>query len=73
MDPITPVTDLIDKTEELLGHSPHPAIVALPIGAWAVSNICDTIGMLSGDDRFDDVARISMAIGLAGAAGAAVT
>jgi uncharacterized membrane protein len=36
-------------------------------------NICDTIGMLSGDDRFDDVARIIMAIGLAGAAGAAVT
>jgi uncharacterized membrane protein len=31
-------------------------------------NICDTIGMLSGDDRFDDVARIIMAIGLAGAA-----
>lgn len=70
---MNPLTDLIDKTEELLGHSPHPAIVALPIGAWAVSNLCDSIGMLTGDDRFDDVARISMAIGLAGAAGAAVT
>jgi hypothetical protein len=37
MDPITPVTDLIDKTEELLGPSPHAAIVALPIGAWTVA------------------------------------
>ena len=31
MDPISPVTTLIDKAEELLGHSPHPAIVALPL------------------------------------------
>jgi uncharacterized membrane protein len=73
MDPLAPVGHLIDKTEELLGHSPHPAIVELPVGAWAVSNICDTIGLLTGDERFDDVARISMAIGLAGAAAAAVT
>jgi hypothetical protein len=25
--------NLIDKTEEFLGHSPYPAIVGLPIGA----------------------------------------
>ena len=36
-----PITKAIDKTEELLGHSPHPAIVALPLGAFAVSNVCD--------------------------------
>ena len=41
MDPIAPIIGLIDKTEELLGHSPHPAIVALPIGAWSVSNVSD--------------------------------
>lgn len=73
MDPIAPINQLVDRAEELLGHSPHPAIVALPVGAWAVSNLCDTLGLLSGDDRFDDAARISMAIGLAGAAGAVVT
>lgn len=73
MDPISPITSLIDKAEELLGHSPHPAIVAVPIGAWAVSNICDSLAMLTGDDRYDDLARVSMAIGLAGAAGAIVT
>ena len=68
-----PITRAIDKTEELLGHSPHPAIVALPLGAWAVSNVCDGLGMLTGDERYDDAARMSMAIGLIGAAGAALT
>lgn len=68
-----PITLAIDKTEELLGHSPHPAIVAVPLGAFAVSNVCDTLSLLSDDDRFDDAARISMAIGLVGTAGAALT
>src|SRR5207244_4390895 len=70
MNPIAPVTGLIDKTEELIGHSPHTAIVSVPIGAWAVSNVCDGLALLSGDDRYDDAARISMAVGLLGAAGA---
>jgi uncharacterized membrane protein len=73
MDPISPVTTLIDKAEELLGHSPHPAIVALPLGAWSVSNVCDGLAMATGDDRYDDAARVSMAIGLIGAAGSVVT
>src|SRR5258708_1441703 len=64
MDPISPVTTLIDKAEELLGHSPHPAIVALPLGAWTVSNVCDGLALATGDDRYDDAARVSMAIGL---------
>jgi uncharacterized membrane protein len=68
-----PITKAIDKTEEFLGHSPHPAIVALPLGAWAVSNVCDGLGLLTGDERYDDAARVSMAIGLVGAAGAVLT
>lgn len=68
-----PITLAIDKTEELLGHSPHPAIVTLPLGAFAVSNVCDTLGLLTGNDRYDDAARWSMAIGLVGAAGAVLT
>ena len=70
MDPISYV---IDKTEELIGHSPHPAIVAIPLGAWTVSNICDGMAMATGEEGYDDAARISMAIGLVGAVGAAVT
>ncbi len=73
MDPIAPIVGLVDKTEELLGHSPHPAIVAVPIGAWTVSNICDGLALLTGNRRYDDAARLSMAIGLAGAVGAVVT
>ena len=63
----------IDKVEEALGHSPHPAITDLPVGAWAVSNITDVMGMMTGDRAYDDCARISMGIGLFGAAGAVVT
>ncbi|MCA1684879.1 MAG: DUF2231 domain-containing protein, partial [Planctomycetia bacterium] len=74
MDPIiSPITGLIDKVEELLGHSPHPAIVTVPIGAWAVSNIADSLAILTGDDRYDDIARVSMAVGLVGGVGAAIT
>jgi len=68
-----PITTAIDKTEELLGHSPHPAIVTLPLGAFVVSNVCDGLGLVTGDDRYDDAARWSMAIGLVGAAGAVLT
>jgi uncharacterized membrane protein len=73
MDPLKPVTDLIDATEDLLGHSPHPAIVTVPIGAWVASNVCDLLGLLTGRRRYDDAARLSMAVGLVGAAGAVAT
>jgi len=68
-----PISFVIDKTEELLGHSPHPAIVAVPLGAWTVSNVCDGLALATGDHAYDDAARISLAVGLIGAAGAVVT
>ena len=68
-----PITLAVDKTEELLGHSPHPAIVTVPLGAWTVSNICDGLAVATGDRAYDDAARISMAVGLVGAVGAAIT
>lgn len=68
-----PITALIDKTEEIIGHSPHPAIVTVPIGAWTVSNVADALAFVTGNERFDDVARVSMAVGLVGAVGAAAT
>jgi uncharacterized membrane protein len=63
----------IDKSEELLGQSPHPAIVAVPLGAFVVSNVCDGIALLTGTDDYDTAASVSMAVGLVGAAGAVVT
>jgi uncharacterized membrane protein len=73
MDPVSLASDGIDRVEEFLGHSPHPAIIGLPIGAWAVSNVCDVMGMFGGGQPCDDAARLSMGIGLVGAAGAVVT
>jgi len=64
---------LIDKGNQLLGHSLHPMIVTLPLGAWAVSVVSDTLGWITGRRSYDDSARISMAVGLAGATGAVVT
>ncbi len=64
---------LLDKIEEKLGHSPHPAIVSLPLGAWSVSAISDVLGLATGHRGCVDAARISMGIGLVGAVGAAVT
>jgi uncharacterized membrane protein len=68
-----PLTLAIDKTEDLLGHSPHPAVVLLPLGAWTTSNILDGMALASGDHQFDDAARWSMGIGLVGAVAAAAT
>jgi len=67
------IFNFLEKVEEKLGHSPHPAIVSLPIGAWTVSAFCDVLGLLTGRQVFNDTARISMGIGLAGAVGAVLT
>jgi uncharacterized membrane protein len=68
-----PLFNLVEKTEQWLGHSPHPAIVTVPLGAFVVSNTCDVLGLMTGQRQYDDAARLSMGIGLVGAAGAVVT
>jgi uncharacterized membrane protein len=68
-----PITAAIDKTEELIGHSPHPAVVALPLGAWSFSNVADGLGLLTHDEAYDDAARLSLGFGLIGAVFAAAT
>lgn len=67
------ISAAVDKVEEFLGHSPHPALVALPLGAWTFSNVCDGLALATGEEKYDDAARLSMAVGLIGAAGAVVT
>lgn len=67
------LTSTIDKAEELLGHSPHPAIVALPLGTFAASGICDGLAVMTGREAYDDAARINIGIGLVGALAAAAT
>ena len=70
---MTVLFKLLDQIEETLGHSPHPAIVAVPLGGWTVSAICDALGLATGRPAYDDAARLSMGIGLVGAAGAILT
>ncbi len=49
-----------------LGHSLHAAVVSVPVGAWSATMVFDLIG----EERAADLA---LGLGLAGAAGAAVT
>ena len=68
-----PVMKAIDKIEERLGHSPHAALVTLPVGAWVTSAVADGLALVTNKSAYDDAARISMVVGLVGAAGALVT
>ncbi len=70
MDPITRSFDAIEDT---IGHSPHPAIVAVPLGAFVASNVSDGLYLLTGNEVYDGAAHVSMAVGLIGAAGALAT
>ncbi len=67
------LTKPIDQLENVLGHSPHPAIVMLPLGTFVASNVCDVLAVATGKKAYDDAARISTAIGLVGSVAAAAT
>ncbi len=70
---IDPIEPAIDKIRDLIGHSPHPAIVMVPLGCWSFSNLCDGLALITGEEKYDDAARLSMGVGLIGAAGAVLT
>ncbi len=65
-----PIKDLLHGT--FLGHPLHPLLTDVPIGAWTVTAICDTLELF-GIDRYRDVAGVTLFIGALGAAGAALT
>ena len=48
------------------GHPLHPALIAVPVGAWTAAAVFDMMGA-------DDAADAAIGIGLLGAAGSAVT
>ena len=54
-----------------LGHPLHPALIALPVGAWTLAAIFDAIELAGGDDR-DRIADRAIGIGILGALAAAV-
>lgn len=55
-----------------LGHPLHPILTDIPIGAYTVTTVLDMVE-LCGDDSVKNGADASLAVGLAGAMGSAVT
>jgi nitrite reductase/ring-hydroxylating ferredoxin subunit/uncharacterized membrane protein len=56
-----------------LGHPLHPVITDVPVGAWTVTLLLDTIASASGNDVLEPAADISLATGWAAALAAAAT
>lgn len=55
-------------------HEPlHAVLTDVPVGAWTAAVVFDSLAALSGSTRLNTAADASVALGLAGAAGAAVT
>lgn len=56
-----------------LGHPLHPVLTDVPVGAWVSTFVLDTVAGLTDDDSLRSAADITLAVGLAGAAGSAAT
>lgn len=56
-----------------LGEPLHAVLTDLPIGAWTAAMVFDLLDLMIGRHEFASAADASIGIGLAGAAGAAVT
>lgn len=56
-----------------LGEPLHVVVKDVPIGAWTVAMVFDALEMINGRFEFATAADASIAIGLAGAAGAAIS
>src|SRR5437868_15344633 len=56
-----------------LRHPLHPVFTDLPIGAWSTGLVLDAVAARTNDDGMKRAADVAIAVGLAGAAGAAIT
>lgn len=56
-----------------LGHPLHPALVALPLGAWTTAVTLDIAAAANRDSGLSRAADLAIAVGLVGAVGSAVT
>lgn len=55
-------------------HEPlHAVLTDVPVGAWTAAVAFDSIGAVCGTDKLDVAADASVAVGLVGAVGAAIT
>ncbi len=56
-----------------LGHALHPVLVNVPLGSWSATLVLDLAWLVDQNDGIARGADLSMWLGLAGAAGSAVT
>jgi nitrite reductase/ring-hydroxylating ferredoxin subunit/uncharacterized membrane protein len=56
-----------------LGHPLHPVLTDIPIGAWMMAQVFDTLAATRKTRAYDEAARVCITTGLLGAVGAAVT
>jgi nitrite reductase/ring-hydroxylating ferredoxin subunit/uncharacterized membrane protein len=56
-----------------LGHPLHPVFTDLPLGAWTTGLVLDAVAATNHDRGMEQAADVAIAVGLAGAAGAAIT
>ena len=56
-----------------LGHALHPVLTDIPIGAWTTALAMDAVQMMTGSDGMAGASDLAIGIGLAGAAGSAIT
>jgi nitrite reductase/ring-hydroxylating ferredoxin subunit/uncharacterized membrane protein len=56
-----------------LGHPLHPVLTDVPVGAWTVALALDAVAGMTKSEDLQNAADLSIAIGLVGAVGAAVT
>jgi len=56
-----------------LEHPLHPALTSIPLGAWTTTLALDAKAAASGDESYSRAADFTLAVGLAGAVGSAVT
>src|SRR5688572_22105405 len=54
------------------GHPIHPAMVAIPIGAFTFTLVADVVAYATGDPGWGDAARYALIVGIVGALVAAV-
>src|SRR5258708_11249920 len=52
-----------------LGHTLHPVLVSIPLGAWSATMMFDLASLASEDEAMERGADATMWLGLAGAAG----
>ncbi|TMD62340.1 MAG: Rieske 2Fe-2S domain-containing protein [Chloroflexi bacterium] len=69
--PVRKVKDMLNGT--WLGHSVHPVLTDIPIGAWSGTMLLDLVSLNDESEGLANGADLSLLLGLLGATGAAVT